>query len=229
MVVNNSTDLSTLNFDDELVFEFDSIDDLLSKLDSILSIEESAYDIKNLQGPTFKLNFKNQSVSNLIDIFSFAMDREKMVNTRMILNLQVFINGYSTFDDSLFESPEIFISKIENVLDIKLALIDKLKAFNTQIAYWFLACLKSMHKVEYTAIDPVVTLPPLFKRILFSSNLLNLSSIIQKANNIQTKDLPLVEDSFPVVMELATNSALANNMIQSFNFESFMQTNDRPE
>ena len=148
MVVNNSTDLSTLNFDDELVFEFDSIDDLLSKLDSVLSIEESAYDIKNLQGPTFKLNFKNQSVSNLIDIFSFAMDREKMVNTRMILNLQVFINGYSTFDDSLFESPEIFISKIENVLDIKLSLIDKLKPFNPQIAYSFLACLKSMHKVE---------------------------------------------------------------------------------
>lgn len=229
MVVNNSTDLSTLNFNDELVFEFDSIDDLLAKLDSILSIEESAYDIKNLQGPTFKLNFKNQSVENLIDIFSFAMDRENLVNTRMILNLQVFVNGYSTFDDSLFESPEIFISKIENVLDIKLALIDKLKAFNTQIAYWFLACLKSMHKVEYTAIDPVVPLPPLFKRILFSSNLLNLSSIIQKANNVQTKDLPLVEDSFPVIMELATNSALANNMIQSFNFESFMQTNDRPE
>lgn len=223
MIVTVTTDVRDLPFDEELEFDIPDVDQLVAMINHILSYEESLFDIKNLQGQTYKFNLKGQSTEALIRIFESVIDRPTLVNTRMILNLQVFVNGYSTFDDSLFESPEIFLSRIEQVLDIKLALLDSIRQFQTNIAYWFLACLKSMHKVEYTSLDPVEQLPALYKRFLFSTNLLNLSSIMQKAGNIQTKDLPLVEDAFPVVMELATSSALANNMIQSFDFEAFMK------
>lgn len=223
MRINASTDFSSLSFDDEIEFEPMNFRDLVITLNGVLTQEESLFDVKNLQGQTFKLNLKSLSTEDLIYVYEHAMTRDTLVNARLILNLQILINGYSTFDDSLFASPEIFLSRIEQVLDIKLALAEQLKEFQTNIAHWFLACLKSMHKVEYTSLDPITPLPALYKRILFSTNLLNLSSIIQKANNIQTKDLPLVEDAFPVVMELATSSALANNMIQSFDFEAFMK------
>lgn len=223
MLINQNTDINSLSFEDEIEFEIMDKQDLLSLLDQVLDKEEAQFDVKNLTGQTFKLNFKNQPTENLVAILEHAINRESLVNTRLMLNLQIFVNGYSTFDDSLFESPEIFLSKIEQVLDVKLALLDSLKSFQTKIAYWFLACLKSMHKVEYTYIDPVVKLPAIYKRFLFSTNLLVLSSILSKAANIEIKDLPLVEDAFPVVMELASASALANKMIQNFDFESFIK------
>lgn len=214
-------DLSNLSFDEELTFSTDK-KQLLADIKAVLDKEESQFDYKNLCGSTYKINLKDQPTENLIAVLSYALTRETLVNTRLMLNIQIFVNGYSTFDDSLFESPEIFLSKIEQVLDIKLALLDQLREFQTSIAYWFLACLKSMHKVEYTYIDPVVKLPAIYKRFLFSTNLLVLSSILSKAGDIHTKDLPLVEDAFPVVMELASASALANKMIQNFDFESFI-------
>ena len=133
MLINQHTDITSLSFEDEIEFEIMDKQDLLSFLDQVLDKEEAQFDVKNLTGQTFKLNFKNQPTENLVAILEHTINRETLVNTRLMLNLQIFVNGYSTFDDSLFESPEIFLSKIEQVLDVKLALLDSLKSFGTYV------------------------------------------------------------------------------------------------
>lgn len=217
------TKIESLSFDNEIQFATDKTDELVFLLTQLLDYEEKQFDIKNVSGKTFNIDLKGKSTDDLIAIYRFLLQRESLVNTRLILNLQLFINGYSTYDDSLFESKEVYLTSIEQVLDIKLALRQEFKDFQSKISYWFLACIKSMHKVEYTALDPIVTLPPLYKRILLASNLMNLSTILSKSSSIKTGDLPLVEDAFPVMMELVSLATIANKLMQSLDIESLMK------
>lgn len=197
--------------------------ELLDCLSLLLDFEESKYDNKNITGTCFDLNLKGLSTEDLTKVLKLSFNRESLVNTNLLLNLAVFVNGYSTFDDSLFNSKEIFVQSIEQILDIKLELLDDIKAFRQQCCFYFLSCLKSMHKVEYTNLDPLVQLPMIYKRFMLSTNLMNISTMLNKADNIQTKDLVLVEDAFPVVMEIMTTSAIANKLIQNFDFEKFLK------
>ena len=221
-LVNFETDLQSLSFDEDIQLNTEKTDELVFLLTRLLDYEEKQFDIKNVSGKTFNIDLKGLSTEELIAVYRFLLNRDTLVNARLILNLQTFINGYSTYDDSFFECKEIYLCNIEQILDIKLALSKELKDFQTKISYWFLACLKSMHKVEYTALDPLVVLPPLYKRILLASNLMSLSTILSKSSNIETEDLPLVEDAFPIIMELASASAIANQLLQSLNFESLL-------
>lgn len=222
-LVGFKTNIDSLSFDDEIQFDTDKTDELAFLLSQLLDYEEKLFDIKNVSGKTFNIDLKGKSTDDLIAIYRFLLSREALVNARLILNLQLFINGYSTYDDTLFESKEIYLNSIEQVLDIKLALRQDFKDFQSKISYWFLACLKSMHKVEYTALDSIVILPPIYKRILLASNLMNLSTILSKSSNIETEHLPLVEDAFPIIMELASSSAIANKLIQSLDIDSILQ------
>lgn len=221
MLITVNTDVQSLPFDQPL--QFDTTSDFIPLLDKVLDYEESLFDLKTMQGKTFLLDFKGQPSQVLITLFEHVLQRESLVNTRLLLNLQLFVNGYSTYDDSLYESPDIYVSDIAQILDIKLAIVDTVKQFRTKCSYWFLACLKSLHKVEYTYLDPIVKLPSLYKRFILSSTLLNMSSILSKSDNIQLKDLPLVEDAFPVIIELASTTAIANGLIQNFDFLSYGQ------
>lgn len=216
-IKENSIDLSVFETEDtEFRVDFDpdlAIDPVISLTNHILDWEESTGNKKNIN-----LNFKGFSAENLVKLYQHYLKRETLVNNSLILNINILINGYNTLDDSLFESALIYETDLEQLLDIKLDLSGEIKEFQSNLTKWYLACLKSMHKVEYTYLDTVTKIPSVYKKIISSSNLLTLSQIFSKAQPINTADLPLVEEAYPTIMSAASVSAIADKLIQNIKF-----------
>lgn len=213
-IENNTIDLSefetsetefTVNFNKE--FDFDII---LSLSDRILDWEEKSDQKKHIF-----LNFKGLPDENLILMYKHYFQRESLVNEYLIVNMNILINGYNTLDDQLFESSIIYECDLEQLLDVKMELGKEIKAFQSSLTKWFLAGVKSLHKVEYTYLDKTVKMPMIYNKIISSSNLLTLSQIFSKAISINTDELPLVEGAYPIIMSAVSTSAIANKLVQS--------------
>lgn len=189
------------------------VSEIISVTDKILDYEESLKD-KHIN---IHIDFKGLDTNTLCELYKHYLSRTTLVNTSLIANINILINGYNTLDDALFMSDIIYETDLEQLLDIKLELSDDIKEYQSQVSYWYLSCLKSMHKVEFTYLDTVVTLPNVYKKIISSSNLLTLSQILAKSKPINTKDLPLVSDAYPTIMSAATCSAIADKLVQSIN------------
>lgn len=191
---------------------------LIEQLTAQLATEASTFDYDTLECTVEQLQLKGLSTEQLVEVFKVALANEQLVNNDLLININILVNGYNTLDDSLFESPVIAFTSLEQLLDVKLALHDQIKDFQTRCTYWFIACLKSMHKVEYTYLDQTVNMPFVFRKFISASNLLTLSQIMSKAGNVQLADLPLVKNAYPVVSELASNMVLSNKLFEALNF-----------
>lgn len=191
---------------------------LVEQLNGIIATEASTFDYDTLECTVNSIPLKGLTTEQLTVVFKTALTNEQLVNNDLLININILVNGYNTLDDSLFESPVIAFSNLEQLLDVKLGLHEQIKEFQTKCTYWFLACLKSMHKVEYTYLDQTVAMPFVFRKFISASNLLTLSQIMSKSNNVQLAELPLVKNAYPVVSELASNMVLSNKLFEALNF-----------
>lgn len=184
-----------------------------------LEAEESTFDPSTL---AFESQFVIESkleTDELCELMRMALTRESMVNTQLLANINILVSGYNTLDDSLFQSPLILFSDIEQLLDVKLTLDKEIKDFQTKTIYWYLSCLYSAHKVEYTYLDQTVKMPNLWRKFLMATNLLTISQIMSKAEPINTSCLVLVENAYPVIMELSANMSLASRILSALNIK----------
>ena len=184
-----------------------------------LEAEESTFDPSTL---AFESQFVIESkleTDELCELMRMALTRETMVNTQLLANINILVSGYNTLDDSLFQSPLILFSDIEQLLDVKLTLDKEIKDFQTKTVYWYLSCLYSAHKVEYTYLDQTVKMPNLWRKFLMATNLLTISQIMSKAEPINTSSLVLVENAYPVIMELSANMSLASRILSALNIK----------
>jgi hypothetical protein len=163
-------------------------------------------------------NFKGFSTHDLTILFQHFLRRETLINENIIVNINLLISGYNTLDDSMFSMSEIYVSDLEQFLDIKLELADDIKEVQTNTIKWYLACLKSMHRIELTYLDTPVKLPNLYRQIIASNTLLTLSHIFGKAKGINTDDLPLVENAYPIVIASASTSAIGGELLKAIGF-----------
>lgn len=217
-IKENSIDLNLFKSDEiEFRVDFDSnlsIESVLNVLTTYLDWEEKEEFEKNVH-----INLKKFETENLIKIYQFLLNRKSIINNSLIVNINILINGYNTLDDALFESDVIYESDIEQFLDIKLALNKEIKEYQNEISKWYLACLKSMYKVEYTYLDTVVEMPTVYKKIISSSNILSLSQIFAKSDNICTDSLPIVKDAYPTIMSAISVSAIADKLSKFIDFK----------
>ena len=217
-IKENSIDLNLFKSDEiEFRVDFDSnlsIESVLNVLTTYLDWEEKEEFEKNVH-----INLKKFETENLIKIYQFLLNRKSIINNSLIVNINILINGYNTLDDALFESDVIYESDIEQFLDIKLALNKEIKEYQNEISKWYLACLKSMHKVEYTYLDTIVEMPAVYKKIISSSNILSLSQIFAKSDNIHTDSLPIVKDAYPTIMSAISVSAIADKLSKFIDFK----------
>lgn len=184
-----------------------------------LEAEESTFDPSTL---AFESQFVIESkleTDELCELMRMALTRESLVNTQLLANINILVSGYNTLDDSLFQSPLILFSDIEQLLDVKLTLGKEIKDFQTKTVYWYLSCLYSAHKVEYTYLDQTVKMPNLWRKFLMATNLLTISQIMSKAEPINTSSLVLVENAYPVIMELSANMSLASRILSALNIK----------
>ena len=184
-----------------------------------LEAEESTFDPSTLAFESqFVIDYKLET-DELCELMRMALTRETMVNTQLLANINILVSGYNTLDDSLFQSPLILFSDIEQLLDVKLTLDKEIKDFQTKTVYWYLSCLYSAHKVEYTYLDQTVKMPNLWRKFLMATNLLTISQIMSKAEPINTSSLVLVENAYPVIMELSANMSLASRILSALNIK----------
>lgn len=213
-IENNTVDLSEFETaETDFIVNFNKdfdIDTILSLSDHILDWEENTDQKKHIF-----LNFKGLCNEYLISMYKHYFQRETLINEYLIVNMNILINGYNTLDDQLFESDIIYENDLEQLLDVKMDLGSEIKTFQSNLTKWYLAGLKSLHKVEYTYLDKTVKMPMIYNKIISSSNLLALSQIFSKAISINTDELPLVEGAYPIIMSAVSTSAIANKLVQS--------------
>lgn len=184
-----------------------------------LEAEESTFDPSTLAFESQFVIDDKLETDELCELMRMALTRETMVNTQLLANINILVSGYNTLDDSLFQSPLILFSDIEQLLDVKLTLDKEIKDFQTKTVYWYLSCLYSAHKVEYTYLDQTVKMPNLWRKFLMATNLLTISQIMSKAEPINTSSLVLVENAYPVIMELSANMSLASRILSALNIK----------
>ena len=226
-IIDNDFDLSVIDVKstEEVTISFveDCTADFVINVIRELCEKEEAVYTQTEELPNVVYSLKGLPTDTLIEIMKFAMTRESLINSSLILNINLLINGYNTLDDSLFESKLVCVGDLEQLLDLKLDLSKEIKQLINTLTMWYLSCLKSAYKVEYTFLDSVVVVPNLYKRILSSSNVLTLSQLMSKSNGIKVDDLVLVENAYSIVAEIVSCSNLANELLQ------LITSNNQPE
>lgn len=207
------------------------IDITISSLDDVKSINdtESQYNVSfsNYDAysdsithllqlePKYKLflHLKNFSTENKIYILKDAMSDKELQDPVLLLNIFNLIKNYNSYDDSYFSYEYTMFKDLEEILQIKLELKTDIKEYKTELAFWFLSCLNSLQKIEYTYADTVYSIPKAYKAILDQSDLILISNFINKANNIETKDLVLVDMAYAYITNICRKLAVTDTLL----------------
>lgn len=187
----------------------DGIDTIIDNLKNIFDFEQS-------NNVDIQICCKNIDTDKLTKIFDYCLSNYQIINSTVILNILNLVKGYNAFEQEFFDHKLVWFTDIEQVIDVKLELQDKISNFVTDLSKYFIGCIKSMHKVEYTYLDDIVKLPPLFNHLFLSTDMLTLSGIMSKSNNFSINECPLIEDSYIYVSELASKFILSNSLSKMF-------------
>ena len=162
------------------------------------------------------LDIKSLSLDDKVAIIKIALNCEDVTDPLMIMNLINLVKVYNTLADDYFESPDVYVNSVEELLDLKLALSANLKEFARNIVIYFLSILKSYHKTSYNSTDSHKPLPPLYNMFFWSVDFLTLSGILAKAPEVSTKELTFIDGAPNILMALITKSANSLVLMEQF-------------
>ena len=161
------------------------------------------------------VSLRGLSTELLTEGLRLCFGRLDIANPYILLNLYNTVKRYNTLDNSFFESEDVWFTSIEQFLDIKVGLRSEIQSFTNKMAYWYLSCIYSMHKVEYTMLEHHEPMPDIYRNFMLTSDLYTMSALVAKADNIQTKDLMLVDNAYAYVTELALRSNIAAKLFEA--------------
>ena len=162
------------------------------------------------------LDIKSLSLNDKVAIIKIALNCDDVTDPLMIMNLINLVKVYNTLADDYFESPDVYVNSVEELLDLKLALSANLKEFARNIVIYFLSILKSYHKTSYNSTDSHKPLPSLYNMFFWSVDFLTLSGILAKAPEVSTKDLTFIDGAPNILMALITKSANSLVLMEQF-------------
>lgn len=198
-------------------------------LDTVKRINdfEATFDTRNIETkvvlPVIEIDAKQCNTDTLIALLDYAMGREDLVNASLMLNIFNFIKQYNSLSESYFDYPLSYVKSIEEFIDLKASLAPSIRHVSTQLAYWYLGALYSIHKTEITVIDKLEKVPNLYHGLLLASDLFTLSAIFNKSDSIDTSTLPQVEYAYVYVVELASRLCITDAFVKDIE-KSFKQT-----
>ncbi len=172
------------------------------------------YENKNEVIPEIVINLKGLPIDTIIHVMKYCFECESIRNSSILMNMFAIISGYNSLDEQFFNDERIYISSLEEYLEIKMNCKNELKKFATNLTKYFLSCIKSSSKLEYTYLDDVIEIPTTYERILRNSTILQLSSIMQKAEPINTDDLFVISNATVYVNSIALHSAMSYKMLE---------------
>lgn len=163
----------------------------------------------------FNYKLKGKSVDLLVKIIKYALSNDAYVNPLILTNILFLIRPYNTLEDSFFQMDSIYISNIEDFIDLKSESKTILRAFNTKVVMYYMSCIKSLNKIEYNFMDKPVKLPKLVATTLSSIDMFTLAAMMSNMDEISSNDLMLVEDAIPVVVEMGAKLKMLNMYLNS--------------
>lgn len=187
-------------------------DELIQVLDNVYNIENKKQDGFG----TIYLNLKGLSVDLITEAIRYSLKREDLKNPLMILNIINLIKIYNTLDDSFFENENVYVSSIEDLLDLKLALKNDLKPIIKQLSIYFISLFKSYNKLTYSPLDTHIKLPSLYENIILACDMLTLCGILSVSESFNLDDCKYVENAHIYLQDMIMKNAFGINLMKSF-------------
>lgn len=198
------------------VFSDFDFDDMKSKIDIIIDFEKEWIEQENADLSIPAISLKNISKENKIKCLLYAMENSDMVDQWMLLNIYNIIKGYNTFSDGYFASEEIYFSDLVELMDIlpEIKSDKRYEAFIDNLAKYYLSIIKSVGIMSGRKLENAINIPLLYQRILFVSDFISLSNILNKSNNISTEDLPVINGSYMYLAHIAGKFITSNSFME---------------
>lgn len=216
--ISSFEEINILHQDENDIITFSndiSNENLIKHLEYIYSYENLQKEINIL------CNLKNLSLDKLINAFKYALSREDLKDPLMLLNIIAIIKNDNTLDDSFFENKNIFISSIDDMLDLRIGLKSEIKAFKKQLSIYFLSLFKTYNKTHFMPSDNIVELPNIYNAIMLSIDLSVISGIFATSESFNTNECVYVKDAYKYL----SNMMMKNAISMAF-FKEFVENNN---
>lgn len=164
----------------------------------------------------FLVDLKQANVEQKSEIIKYALTYKDLKDPLMLLNILNLIKVYNMLDDTYFNYPDIYVNSVEELLDLKLNISKDLKDFSRQLSVYFLSLIKSYNKTTFTPADEHIELPPIFASLILATDLLTLSGIFAKVNNINTDELTYIDNAYIFMSSLVSKGADSAFLINEF-------------
>lgn len=198
--VLKSSDDRTISFDENLKSE-----EIIDIVDKLLK-----YETENNVHYCFEL--KKLGVEKVSVVLRYAMKLENLENPSILFNIILLLKTYNSLNDAFFEDENVWFGSLEDFLDVKCELKPDIKGVNTKLAIYFISCLKSLGKFEYSFIDNPVEIPETFKNILTSIDIFTVSGILSNNNGYTDKDMKLIRNAYAYVSEIVSKMNMVDRM-----------------
>lgn len=163
-----------------------------------------------------QLSLKGLKLSLIEVAVKHSLVKPEIIDPWMIINILNLVKIYNNLDDSFFDNPVIYVSSIEELLDLKLSINTELKNFITTLSIYFLSLIKSYNKITYTPLDDHIELPNLYKIIFTSSDLLTISGIFSIADHFDTSKCMYIDNAGTYLSYFIFKQNLSNSLFERF-------------
>lgn len=166
------------------------------------------------------LDLKELDTELMAEAIRCSLTREDLVDPIMILNIINLIKIYNSLSIDFFDSKDIYVCSMEELLDLRLEIGDDLRAFSKKLSIYFISLFKSYNKVIFTALDEHKPLPNIYRAIFLSTDLLTLSGIFSDSDPFSTDECFIIDNAFEYLMALQEKNNLCLGLMDSF-FKGF--------
>lgn len=160
---------------------------------------------------------KGEPVETLVAVLDWAMTDLSITNPSVLFNVRHLIAPYNTMDDEFFKSEDVWFTDIEQMLDVKIALAKQIKALQVKVVQAYFACLKSLHKVEFTYLDNTLEIEPAVRTLLAWMTMIDMSKLI---DSTQASDIisalegkAYVKDAMGILAPMMLNAGSMLGMV----------------
>lgn len=202
---------SDLNKSVKIIYKVDDKDEIIKHLTELNNYELKQQEEK--KPVEIHLNFKALSFDTRLEILRWALTKEDLIDSSLILNIFNLIKGYSTFDKTFFESEEVMFNKATEFLDFKRKLVTERTKFLRELARYYFSVIKSCGIVEYSTENPPVIIPFVYQRILLITDFITMSNMFYDI--VEVNDLVNVANARYFIDSLSTKNSIANIFIKS--------------
>lgn len=190
-----------------------SIKDVLDFLNSLYEIET---ELTKINKNNIILNLKALNTNKLIEIFKISIENDQLCDSVMLLNVLNLIKTSNTLEDEFFEEEYIYFKNIEELVDIKLALIEELDIFIKKFSIYFISLFKSYNKVCFTPTDKHIPLPPLYKNLFLNTDMLTISGIFAISPNFSIDECIYIDNALEYLLPLQAKTVASFNLMNTF-------------